>query len=138
MTPRDYEIALLCLRSYQAAMSDNVDEILSIACVFRNRVMVYGKNYTQILEQAPVNRGYPDIKNPILINPQNGILAACEGIYKNETPDLTSNHNFKNGALWFGRPQVHQNTNDWFETNILKKQDEHPLIGQWGVQCFYV
>ena len=137
MTPSQYEMALLTLRSYQAAMSDNLDEILAVACVFRNRVQAFGKTYSQILEQAEENRGWPDIRHPLLINPQNGILAQISGIYKNETPDLTANHLHQSGALYFGRVMDHQNTGDWFETEILMKPEEHALIGQFGVQHFY-
>lgn len=137
MTPSQYEMSLLALRSYQAAMSDNLDEILAVACVFRNRVQAFGKTYSQILEQAEENRGWPDIRHPLLINPQNGILTQVAGIYKNDTPDLTSNHLHKDGALYFGRIMDHQGTGDWFETEILMKPEEHSLIGSWGVQAFY-
>lgn len=137
MTPNLYETALLALRSWQAAKSDDVTEILAIACVFRNRVMRYGKTYTQVLEEAEVNRGWPDIMNPALINPQNGILAQIEDIYKNVTPDLTSNHLMKNGALYFGRVVDHQGTGDDFETKVLNHQGEHRLIGTFGVQQFF-
>lgn len=137
MTPNLYETALLALRSWQAAKSDDVTEILAIACVFRNRVMRYGKTYTQVLEEAEVNRGWPDIRNPALINPQNGILVQIEDIYKGITPDLTSNHLMKNGALYFGRVVDHQGKGDDFEKKVLNHQGEHRLIGTFGVQQFF-
>lgn len=138
MMPATYEAALLALRSYQAAKSDNADELLCIACVFRNRVMKYGKTYSQILEAAELNRGWPDVRHPALIDPQNGLLSQVEAIYRNETPDMTSNHLFRDGALWFGRAQDHQNTGDLFERTILQDPYNHPLIGQFGSQQFYV
>jgi|SRR5579859_595062 len=137
MTPAMYETALLALRSWQAAKSDNIDEIMAIACVFRNRVMKYGKTYTQILEEAEVNREWPDIRHPALINPVNGILSQIDGVYRNETPDLTSNHLHKNGAMYFGRVVEHQGTGDEFEQNVLQNQEEHQLIGTFGVQQFF-
>lgn len=137
MTPATFETSLLALASWRASKSDDVTEILAIACVFRNRVMRYGKTYTQVLEEAEVNRGWPDIRNPALINPQNGILAQIEDIYKGVTPDLTSNHLMKNGALWFCEVMQHQGTGDWMEENILKNPGEHRLIGKWGFQNFY-
>lgn len=137
MGPKEYETALLALRSWQAAKSDNIDEIMAIACTFRNRVMRYGKTYTQILENAEVNREWPDIRHPVLINPNNGILSQIDGIYRNDTPDLTSNHLHKNGAMYFGRVVDHQGSGDEFETKVLMNQEEHGLIGTFGVQQFY-
>lgn len=139
MTPASYEMALLALRSWQSAVSDDILEILAIACVFRNRVQRFGKSYSQILEDATeIRRGWPAINHPILIAPYTGLLSQIEGIYKNDTADLTANHNFKNGALFFGRVQNHTGTGDDFEKNILKNQIEHPLIGMFGSQNFYV
>lgn len=137
MTPATFETSLLALASWRASKSDDVTEILAIACVFRNRVMRYGKTYTQVLEEAEVNRGWPDIRHPVLINPQNGILAQIEDIYKGITPDLTSNHLMKNGALYFGRVVDHQGKGDDFETKVLNHQGEHRLIGTFGVQQFF-
>lgn len=137
MTSATYETALLCLKSWQAAKSDNVDEILAIACVVRNRVIKTGRTYTQVLEELETNRGWPAINHPALISPVNGILSQIDGIYRNETPDLTSNHLHKNGALYFGRVQDHQGSGDDFEKNVLQNQEEHALIGKWGDQYFY-
>ena len=137
MMPAQYEAALLCLRSYQAAKSDNTDELLCIACVFRNRVQRFGKTYTQILEESELNRGWPDVRNPVLIDPQTGLLSQVEAIYRNELPDYTANHLHKNGAMWFGRVMDHQGRGDWFEETILKNPTDHPLIGAFGVQNFY-
>lgn len=137
MTPKVFEKSLLALASYRAAMSDNIDEILCCACVFRNRVLKFGKTYAEILENAEVSRGWPSSNSPVMINPVNGVLAQIDGIYDGSTPDLTSNHLVKNGALYFGRPQDHFGKADWFEENILKNQEEHPLIGSWGFQNFY-
>jgi hypothetical protein len=137
MTAKQYERALLALRSWQAAKSDNIDEIIAIACVFRNQVLHYGKSYTQILEKAEINQGWPDIRHPALINPNTGLLAQIDAIYDNTAPDVTSNHLHKEGALYFGRVVEHQGKGTDFEENILKHQDEHPLIGTWGSQQFF-
>lgn len=138
MTPKSYECALLALKSYQAAKSDDVMELLCIASVFRNRVFRYGKTYSQVLEQAEINRGWPLIQNPVLTDPQNGFFVKIEEIYSGNAPDYTANHNFKDGALWFCRVMDHQNTGDWMETEILMKPEEHSLIGTFGVQQFFV
>ena len=137
MMPAQYECSLLALRSYQAAKSDSVDELLAVACTFRNRVHRYGKTYSQILEAAELNRGWPDVRHPAMIDPQNGLLAAVEAIYRNEMPDMTSNHLFREGATFFGRVVEHQGTGDWFETTILQNPTEHGLIGTFGVQQFF-
>ena len=138
MIPATYEQALLAWSIPRAAMSDNMDEWLAIACTFRNRVLRYGKTYSEVLEKAEVNRPrWVAINHPLLINPQNGLLAIIESIYKNETPDFTSNHLVRDGALFFGRPQNHQGTGDEFEEKILKNPEDHPLIGFWGLQGFY-
>ena len=137
MTSKTYETALLALRSYQAAKSDDVLEILCVASVFRNRVFRYGKTYSQVLEDAEISRGWPSIQNPILTNPNEGLLNKIEEIYGGNAPDYTSNHLHKNGALWFGDIMEHQGTKDWFEENILMKPEEHCLIGKFGSQWFY-
>jgi hypothetical protein len=137
MTPAQFDQALLVLRSWQAAKSDNIDELLAVMCTLRNRVLAYGKTYIQVCEAAEINRLYPDIRHPHLIHPTNGILAAVEGIYKNETPDLTSNHLHKNGALYFARVVEHQGTGDDFEERIIKQYEAHPLIGTFGTQQFF-
>ena len=137
MTPKAYEKSLFALRVYQASKSDNIDELLAIACVFRNRVFKFGKTYSQILENAEVNRGWPAMNNPVMTNPTNGLLAQIDGIYSGDTPDLTSNHLHQNGALYFGRVVDHQGTGSEFETVVLLNQVEHPLIGTFGVQQFY-
>jgi len=138
LTPAQFEQALLAQTAWRAAKSDNIDEILAIAHVLRNRVHRYGKTYSAVCEECIVNRPeWPAINHPLLINPNNGVLAAMEGIYKNESPDMTSNHLRKNGALYFGRAVDHFGTGDWFEEEILKKPEEHGLIGSFGTQQFY-
>lgn len=137
MTPKTYEKALLALRSYQAAQSDNIDEILAVACVLRNRVLKYGKTYTQVLEAAEVSRPWPAVNNPILSDPQNGILALVDDVYDNIAPDYSANHLHKDGALFFGRSQDHFDKKDWFDLNILSNPNEHPLIGNFGTMGFY-
>ena len=136
-TSRSFEKSLLALRTWQAAKSDNIDEVLAIACTFRNRWLRYGKTPTQVLEAAEINRPWPDIKHPLLIDPQSGLLQAVEDIYDNIAPDYTANHLKKNGALWFCQPFEHQGTRDFIDSNILDNPNEHSLIGQWGAQCFY-
>lgn len=137
MTPAHYEQALLALGAWQASKSDNIDEIMAIACVIRNRVIAYNKTYSGVVEALVKNRPYPDIRHPHLIHPTNGLLAAVEGIYRNESPDLTSNHLHKNGALYFGRVVDHQGTGDDFEERVIKQYEAHPLIGTWGTQQFF-
>jgi hypothetical protein len=137
MTPKAFEKSLLALRVWQAAKSDNIDELLAIASVFRNRVLRYGKTYSQVLEAAEVNRPWPDIKHAVLIDPQNGLLQAVEDIYDNIAPDYTANHLQQNGALHFCQPFEHQGKGTWIDKNILDNPNEHVLIGQWGSQCFY-
>ena len=137
MTSPTYEMSLLVLRTYQAALSDNMDELCAVACTFRNRVQRYGKTYTQILEDAIINRPWPSTQNPALIDPQTGLLSQVEDIYRNVTPDYTANHLHKNGAMYFCDIMQHQGTGDWIEENILKHPEEHCLIGKFGVQHFY-
>jgi len=137
MTPQQYETSLLALQSYRAAKSDDILEMLAIACVFRNRVHKYGKSYTQILEAAEVSRPWPAITHPVLVTPYTGLLSQVESIYKGDMPDMTANHLKKNGALYFGRVQEHLGTGDFFEETVLKNQAEHGLVGQWGSQHFY-
>jgi hypothetical protein len=137
MQPKQFEKALLALRTWQAAKSDNMDELQAIACTFRNRVLKFGKTYSQVLEVAEVNRDWPDIKHPLLIEPTNGLLAFVEGVYDNVQPDFTANHLHKNGALYFGHAFSHQDKGDWFDNTVLDNPNEHPLIGTWGTQQFY-
>jgi hypothetical protein len=137
MTPKMYECGLLALSAWRASKSDNIDEILAIASVLRNRVIAYNKTYSQVCEAAIVNRSWPDIRHPALIHPASGILAAVDGIYDNSVPDYTSNHLHKNGALHFARVVEHQGTGDDFEERIIKQYEAHPLIGTFGTQQFF-
>lgn len=137
MTPATYEMALLALRSWQAAKSDNIDEIVAVACTFRNRTQKYNKTYTEVLEEAEINRGFPPINHPVLTHPTTGILAQVEAIYKNQAPDTTSSHLHPNGALWFCEIMEHQGKNTEFEKNILNNPFDHPLLGRWGTQAFF-
>ena len=137
MTSTQFDCAILCLRAWQAAKSDNIDELLAVACTLRNRVHTWSKTYLQVCEEAVVNRPYPNLRHAAMIHPTSGLLAAIEGIYKNETPDMTSNHLRPHGALYFGRAVDHHNTGDWFDVHILKDPEAHGLIGSFGVQQFY-
>ena len=149
MQPSTYECGIFVLSVYRAAKSDNIDELLAIASTLRNRVAKFGKTYSEICETAEINQGYPSINNPVLITPGTGLLAQIEEIYRNIAPDYTSSANNIEGALYFGRVQDEQPLPEfingelvtlpgsWFYENILKKQDEHPLIGTWGSQSFY-
>jgi hypothetical protein len=136
-TSKSYEKSMLAWATWRAAKSDNIDELLAIACTFRNRWLRYGKAPSQVLEAAEINRPWPDIKHPIFIDPQNGLLQAVEDIYDNIAPDYTSNHLQKDGALWFCQAFEHQGKRTWMDINILDNPNEHPLIGQWGTQQFY-
>lgn len=139
MTPAQYETALLALRAYQCAKSDSIDECLAVASVFRNRVLRLGMTYTEVLEAAEseISRGWPAINHPLLTDPQNGLLAVVSDIYREVAPDYTANHLHKSGAMYFMRVQDHQNTGDWWDLNILQKQEEHGLIGSWGAMQFF-
>jgi hypothetical protein len=137
MRVREYEMALLALTAVRAAKSDSIDEWVAIACVIRNQVLRFGKTYSQVCERFVVNRDWPDIRHPALIHPSTGLLAQVDAIYKNEAPDITSNHLHKEGALYFARVVEHQGKGTDFEEQILKHQDEHPLIGTFGTQQFF-
>jgi hypothetical protein len=137
MNAAQYEQSLLALAAWRAAMSDNLDEIIAIACVIRNQVLRYGKSYSSVCENFVVNRGWPDIRHPLLLDPYKGVLSQVESIYKNEMPDMTSNHLHKEGALFFARVVDHQGKGTDFEERILKQYEAHPLIGSWGVQQFF-
>ena len=132
-----YETALLALASWRAAKSENVDEMLAIACVIRNQVLRSGLTYSEVISTMPLNQGYPPPNHPALIMPGTGLLAQIEDVYTNKMPDLTSNLQFKEGASYFGRVTDEQGTGSWFEVNILQQQQFHPLIGQFGTQQFF-
>lgn len=137
MTSSQYEQALLALSAWRAAKSTNIDEILAVACVIRNHVLKFGRTYSKVCEGLIINQGYPDIRHPELIKPNGGLLSQVEAIYKNDLPDLTSNHNHPDGALYFARVVEHQGTGDDFEERIIKQYLAHPLIGTWGTQQFF-
>ena len=137
MNAAQYEQALLALTAWRAAKSDNLDEIIAIACVIRNNVLRFGKSYSSVCENFIINRDWPDIRHPLLLDPYRGVLSQVESIYKNEMPDMTSNHNHKDGALYFCRIMDHQGKGTDFEERILKQHLAHPLIGHWGTQAFF-
>ena len=137
LLPAQYEQSLLALAAWRASMSDNADELLAVACVIRNHVIRYGKSYSNVCENFIINRPWPDIRHPLLVNPHIGLLSQVEAIYRNELPDMTSNHLHKNGALHFGRVVDHQGKGTDFEDRIIKQYLAHPLIGTWGNQQFF-
>lgn len=150
MMPSTYEQALLVLATWRAAKSDNIDELTSIMCTFRNRVMKFDKTYSEILSEAEINRGYPPNNHPLLIMPGSGLLSIVEDVYTNKMPDYTSSANNIEGALYFGRVQDEQpesyedaegllrfKEGSWFYENVIQKPEKFQLLGTWGSQSFY-
>jgi hypothetical protein len=137
LSSKSLDMGILVLATYRAAKSEDLNELTAIMSTLRNRALRWGQTYLQIAEKAEVNQGYPAANCPALITPGTGLLAIVESVYDLSAPDFTSNLNFKEGALYFGRPTDEQGTGSWFELNILKEKDAHKLIGTFGTMQFY-
>lgn len=143
MTSADYEKGLLVSATFRLAKSDDVNELLAIACVIRNLVVPrlglapeYA-SYTDAIGEmlnAYELRPLPRHDNPALVDPEDGLLVKIDSVYDNSLPDITSSCAHVGGARFFGtarRPAA------WFQAAIIDRPAEHPLIGTWGAQQFH-
>ena len=150
MTQSDYEKALLVAASWRLAKNNDVNEILAIACVIRNWVVprfqarvfpmngqAYFKSYSEAVDNFfslyPL-RAFPTINEAALIDPDEGILVKVDSVYDCTMVDMTSSRANPFGARYFGRAN---NPSAWFRSEVLERQDIHPLIGQFGSQAFH-
>ena len=143
MTQADYEKGLLVAATFRLAKSDDVNELLAISCVLRNLVVPrYGQvaeypSYTDALTavlEAYELRPLPRHDNPALIDPDEGLLGKIDSVYDNSLPDVTSSRTHPGGARYFGSAS---RPGGWFHSQVISRQDIHPLIGSWGAQQFY-
>jgi hypothetical protein len=147
----EYEKALIVAAAWQLGKSNDINELVAIMCVLRNWVTPrYGakvepmqsKSYhasysdavAEFLNIYPV-RPLPAVNEPALVDPVEGLLLKVDGLYDCSLVDLTSSRAFPVGARYFGR--VAQATES-FNCMVLRRQDVHPLIGNFGSQSFYV
>jgi len=157
VTLPEYEKGLLAQACWRLARNSDVNELVAIGCVIRNWVItrvrsidarrtswpgtsggtVYFPGYAAaiaaFLDRYPL-RPLPDVTEPALVDPAEGLLAQVDGVYSCSLPDLTSSRAFPGGARYFARVT---GAPAWFEAEILVRQDEHPLIGSFGSQQFY-
>lgn len=132
------------MASFRLAQSNDVNELLAIACVIRNWVVGrFGqgaetyRTYSEAINNfltAYSTRQLPDSFVPALIDPSEGMLSRIDAIYNNTLADVTSSASQPGGARYFGNAR---NPDAWFKQEILARQDIHPLLGTWGSQQFY-
>jgi hypothetical protein len=151
MTQAEYEKGQIVAAAWRLGKSNDINELVAIMCVLRNWVVprygaltepmvteTYHKSYSdaaaEFLEIYPT-RPSPRVNEPTLVDPAEGLLLKVDELYDCHLVDLTSSRSFPTGARYFGR--VVQAT-DWFERTVLRRQDVHPLIGNFGSQSFYV
>lgn len=143
MTAADYEKGLIVSATFRLAKTDDVNELLAIACVIRNLVVPrLGKrpefsSYTEAIGEMLVAydlRPLPRHDNPALVDPEDGLLLKVDAVYDCSLPDVTSSHAHPNGARFFG---MTRHPSGWFQAAILDRQDVHPLIGTFGSQQFF-
>jgi len=143
MQAEQFERALLALASWQLAGSNNVDELVAIACTIRNWVVPRPgvqrfnyKSYTEAIEtflQLYPVREFPRINEPALIDPADGILNKADRVYDYRLPDITASPSFPTGARVFCRA----GGNEWPNQEVASRPGEHLLIGTFGAQQFY-
>jgi hypothetical protein len=140
----DYEKALLVAACFQLAQSNDVNELLAIACTLRNWVVgrygqgqqtyrTYSECINNFLAAYPV-RQLPDSFCPALIDPTDGLLAKIDAVFDNTLADVTSSKSHPGGARYFGSAR---NPDSWFKREILERQDVHSLLGTWGAMQFF-
>lgn len=151
MQQQDFDKSVVVAAAWQLGRSNDINELVGIMSVIRNWVVprfgaktepmmekIYHASYTdaakEFLSIYPV-RALPAINEPTLVDPVEGLLLKVDGLYDCSLVDLTSSRAFPQGARYFGR--VTQ-ASEWFERTVLRRQDIHPLIGNFGAQSFYV
>lgn len=143
MTGADYEKGLIIAATFRLAKSDDVNELLAIACVIRNLVVPR-------LGQTPEYPSYTDAVGellsvydlrplprhdcPALVDPEDGLLVKIDSVYDNSLPDITSSRTHPQGARFFCMTRYPAS---WFKAAILDHQDQHILIGTFGAQQFF-
>lgn len=131
MKQEDFEKGLLASAAWQLAASNNVSELLAIACVIRNYVMRLGcRSYGDAINRvyairAGKFRPLPTGNEPHLVDPAEGLLVQVDSIYDNSAPDVTSSLANPNGATLFIDPRN--------ETAPVGRR----LIGNFGSMQFY-
>lgn len=139
MTPKEFETAYLAQTIWRLALSDSVDELISIGCTIRNWVIpkmgkiapykTYPEACAEFLKTYPV-RDFPTMTEDALVS-TNGLLSVIDGIYDCSYPDLTATQTTP-GALYFARVTA-LDESDW-RYNISRT---HQLIGTYGSQQFW-
>lgn len=145
MQPAQYEKAQLVRACWMLAQSNNTDELVAVACTLRNyivprfgQVAIY-RTYTEVIRQFCINfptRSEPEINEPALVDPYEGLLYKIESVYDCTMPDITSSHQHPEGAKYFARVTKVE-PGSWFDLEIIHKSAFHPLLGSWGAQQFF-
>lgn len=147
MNSREYEKSLAVLAAYRMSQSDSLEEMTAILCVLRNQVRYQRLTYSDVIEQLYLQleeeeqplKSYPNIADPILIEPSSGLLSVIDRVYRYDMsamPDITSDKNNPTGAMWFARTTSLDPARRFYKT-IIEHPEVHPLIGQWGAQSFF-
>lgn len=149
MQSSEYEKGLLVQASWRLSRSNDINELVAVACVIRNWVVpklyqgvlrqplvsaLYHGTFTEAIKElysAYPLRPLPNVDEPVLIDPSEGLLLAVDGVYDCSTPDATSSKAFPGGARYFARA----GTPEWMKEIIGR--GEHPLIGNFGSSQFY-
>jgi hypothetical protein len=101
------------------------------------RDKIYHASYTDAVKEflsIYPTRELPSVNEPMLVDPVEGLFLKVDGVYDCSLVDLTSSRAYPQGARYFGR--VTQ-ASEWFQQVVLNRQNEHPLIGNFGSQSFY-
>lgn len=144
LTPRDYEVAFFAQTVWRVANSNDVNELLAVACTIRNHVLPkigevatyesYTEACRQFLSTHPL-RDYPSDEDAFVSRPQ-GLLYNIGSIYSGQQPDITATHDHPKGAKFFARV-TSLLADDWRKIAIVNRPTGHPLLGTWGSMQFF-
>lgn len=154
MQQSEYEKGLLVQASWRLARSNDINELMAVACTIRNWVItkhypgisrhpmghlsqIYYGTFSEAIEafyeMYPDPRPSPAIDEPALIDPMEGLLLKIDEVYNCSMADFTSSKAFPGGARYFAR----NGGAGWIKEEIVCRREEHPLIGTFGGQQFY-
>lgn len=144
MTVADFEKALACLLAWREERSNQINGMLGVLFVVRNRAKAGWENgdwiriisaHNQFSSMSGLDDSqtvmYPDQRDPQFLQFLQ-ILQMVDSVYDDTRKDLLTN-----GALYYadlGKGVTH---GGWFQRNIVQQPALHPRIAQIGTTSYF-
>ena len=126
-------LATFCIE--ECSKTGNVDNMLAVAFVLRNRVDAgwHGGDWLSVIEDAPKQRGnFPPPLVGLSLRDYHikEFLRQIDDVYTGEAEDELTQ-----GALYYA--VLHTLTDEWFISNIVRNPNSHPRIAQVHLTSFF-